>query len=47
MRKVMKYRQVLFYARIMFLKKSCKLKSLKSNTKFPFKTVSFLGVNPI
>lgn len=32
-------RQVSFYARVTFLKKSHKL-----NTKFPFKTVYFLGV---
>jgi hypothetical protein len=34
-----KYRQVSFYTRVTFLKKSC-----KSNTKFPFTTVFFLGV---
>jgi hypothetical protein len=39
-----KYRQVLFYAQIMFLKNMCKMKSYKSNTKFPFKSVYFLGV---
>jgi hypothetical protein len=39
-----KYRQVLFYAQIMFLKNLHKLKSHKSNTKFRFKTVYFLRV---
>jgi len=33
------YRHGLFYSRDTFLKKSC-----KSNIKFPFKTVHFLGV---
>jgi hypothetical protein len=33
------YRRASFYSRVTFLKKSCKL-----NTKFPFKTVSFLGL---
>jgi len=34
-----KYRQVSFYARVMFLKNVCEL-----NTKCPFKAVYFLGV---
>jgi len=37
------YRQVSFYA-ILSQKTLCKLKSHTSNTKFPFKTVYFLGV---
>ena len=37
------YRHVPFYARVMFLKKSYKLKLCKSNTKFSFKTAYFLG----
>jgi hypothetical protein len=37
-------RYVSFYATVIFLKKSCKLKSSKSNLKFPFSTVYFLGV---
>jgi len=42
-----KYREVLFYAQIMFLKNLHKLKSHKSNAKFPFKTVYFLGVREL
>ena len=38
------YKQVSFYARITLLSKVHKLKSRKSNTKFPLKTVYFLGV---
>jgi hypothetical protein len=41
------YRQILFYAHIMFLKNLHKLKSHKSNTKFLFKTVYFLGVREL
>ena len=37
------YRQVSLYARVLFLKKSYKLKLCKLNTKFPFETVYFLG----
>jgi hypothetical protein len=42
--RIWKYRQVSFYARVMFLKKSRKSKLQRMNTKFPFKTVHFLGV---
>jgi hypothetical protein len=35
---------VSFYAKVTFVKKSCKFKTHKSYTKFPFKTVYFLGV---
>jgi hypothetical protein len=38
-----KYGQFSFYARVTFLKKLCKLKLHKFNTKFPLKTVHFLG----
>ena len=41
---VTNYRQVAFYARVIFLKKSHKLKLFKLKTKFPFKTVYFLGI---
>jgi len=41
---IWKYRQVLFCVRVMFLKKSRKSKMRKINTKFPFKTLYFLGV---
>ena len=40
--KAEKYRQVSFYARVTFLKKSNKL-----NTKFPFKTVYLLGISKL
>jgi len=42
--RIWKYGQVSFYARVMFLRKSHKSKLWKMNTKFPFKTVYFLGV---
>jgi len=37
------YRQVTLYARVIFLKKSYKLKLCKLNTQFPFETMYFLG----
>ena len=40
----MKYRQVFFYAGIMFLKKVMQIKIAQIKHKFPFKTVYFLGI---
>jgi len=45
--RICKYGQVSFYARVMFLKKSHKSKLWKMNTKFPFKTLYFLGVRAL
>jgi hypothetical protein len=44
MRKIMKYRPVLFCAGIMFLKKVKQIKIAQIEHIFPFKTVYFLGI---